>query len=78
MKTDFYRSATLEPQALGRKYRLETDPASRTDPMVYLPDMERIESDIMEKVLREVQGYDPTRYTAHDVERAFKKRALRN
>ena len=41
----------LSPSALEKKHRLETDPASRTNHMEYMDGMERINSDIMEKVM---------------------------
>lgn len=43
----------------------------RIDHMVYLPDMEIIESDIQEQVISRMNGYDYTRYTAVDVKRAL-------
>ena len=44
--------------------------------MEYLPDMEVIQSDIMEKVLTQTAAYDYTRYTAQDVVRALQKEWL--
>lgn len=65
------RNAHLSPEAQAKKSRLENDPSCRTDPMAYLPDMERIESDIREKVLSAMEAYDPARYTARDVTAAL-------
>ena len=67
----FVDSEFLSPQALERKHRLETDPSSRTDHMAYLPGMERIQSDVMDKVISQMNAYDPERYTARDVEAAL-------
>ena len=67
----FVDSEYLSPAALEKKHRLETDPASRTDHMAYLPGMERIQSDVMEKVLSQMEAYDPTQYTAREVEAAL-------
>ncbi len=64
-------SEFLSPQALERKHRLETDPSSRTDHMAYLPGMERIQSDVMDKVMAQMHAYDPESYTARDVEAAL-------
>ena len=64
-------AAGLSEAALAQKHRLETDPASRKDPMTYLPGMEVIESDIKDIVLRETASYDPSRYTAKDVQKAL-------
>ena len=64
-------SEFLSPQALERKHRLETDPSSRTDHMAYLPGMERIQSDVMDKVMAQMHAYDPEGYTARDVEAAL-------
>ena len=61
----------LSPSALEKKHRLETDPTSRTDHMKYMDGMERISSDIMDKVLSEMNSYDYTRYTAKDVRSAL-------
>ena len=67
----FVDSEFLSPQALERKHQLETDPASRADHMAYLPGMERIQSDVMDKVLVHMNDYDPERYTAREVEAAL-------
>ncbi len=67
----FVDSAHLSPKALARKHQLENDPASRKDHMAYLPGMERIQSDVMEKVLAQRQAYDPGAYTAQDVQAAL-------
>lgn len=67
----FVDSEFLSPQALERKHRLETDPASRADHMAYLPGMERIRSDVMDKVLLHMNAYQPERYTAREVESAL-------
>ena len=56
----FIDSGYLSPEALEKKHRLETDPASRKNHMEYLPGMEQIESDVCEKVLNQVNTYDYT------------------
>ena len=61
----------LSPSALEKKHRLETDPSSRTNHMEYMSGMEKISSDIMEKVLSEMNSYDYTKYTAKDVKSAL-------
>lgn len=43
----------------------------RIDHMKYLPDMEQIDSDIPDRVIAEMNGYDPTIYTENDVRRAL-------
>ena len=67
----FVDSEFLSPEALKRKHRLETDPSSRTDHMAYMPGMEQIQSDIMDKVMGQVNAYDPSLYTAKDVRAAL-------
>ncbi|MBO7393375.1 MAG: 2-iminoacetate synthase ThiH [Abditibacteriota bacterium] len=67
----FIDSDTLPPEALAKKHRLENDPSSRADIMTYLPGMEVIDSDIKDKVLAEMNAYDPAVYTSADVERAL-------
>lgn len=61
----------LSPAALEKKHRLETDPMSRTNHMEYMEGMERIQSDIMEKVLSEMNSCDFSRYTTKDVKAAL-------
>ncbi len=61
----------LSPAALEKKHRLETDPMSRTNHMEYMNEMEQIRSDIMNKVLSEMNSYDYSRYTAKDVRAAL-------
>ena len=47
----FIDSEFLSPQALAKKHRLETDPASRKSHLEYLSGMEVLHSEVMEKVL---------------------------
>lgn len=67
----FVDSDTLPPEALARKHRLEQDPSFRTDHMAYMPGMEVIESDVMDKVIAAMDSYDYDSYTAEDVRRAL-------
>ncbi|MBQ5430280.1 MAG: 2-iminoacetate synthase ThiH [Lachnospiraceae bacterium] len=67
----FIDSEYLSKEALEKKHRLETDPSSRKDHMEYLPDMEVIDSDVMEKVMTAMEEYDYSKYTAVDVRRAL-------
>ncbi len=61
----------LTPKALEKKHKLETDASSRTDHMKYMDGMEHINSDIMEKVLSEMESYDYSKYTTKDVKAAL-------
>ena len=67
----FVDSDKLSETALKKKHQLENDPTSRTDHMEYMEGMERIDSDIMEKVLNEMNDYDYSGYTAADVRAAL-------
>ena len=67
----FVDSGKLSPEALRRKHRLESDPSSRTDHMAYMEGMERIDSDIMDRVMTQMREYDSSRYTARDVQAAL-------
>jgi 2-iminoacetate synthase len=67
----FVDSAKLSPVALERKHRIETDPSARTDHMAYMEGMERIQSDVMDKVLSQMDSYDYDSYTDADVRRAL-------
>ena len=46
--------------------------SERIDHMTYLPGMEKIKSDVMDKVTAAMEAYDYDRYTAQDVRRALK------
>lgn len=61
----------LSPAALEKKHHLENEPASRSDHMEYMEGMEQINSDIMKKVLSEMDSYDYSEYTAKDVKTAL-------
>lgn len=67
----FIDSDVLSPAALEKKHRLETDPSSRTNHMEYMPGMEQIKSDVMDKVMSHVNTYDASAYTAADVRKAL-------
>ena len=67
----FVDSEHLSANALEKKHRLENDPSFRTNHMEYMDGMERIQSDVMEKVLEQVNSYDYSKYTAKDVKAAL-------
>lgn len=67
----FVDSEKLSPQALARKHQIEEDPSTRTNHMEYMEGMEQINSDVMEKVLRQMNYYDYDSYTESDVKRAL-------
>ena len=56
----FVDGSHLSPEALARKHRLENDPSARKSHMEYLPGMEQIQSDVCEKVMTQMHGYDPS------------------
>ena len=71
-ENDFYvDSDKLSEKALAKKHMLENDPSSRKSHMEYLEGMEQIKSDILEKVISEMDSYDYSKYTARDVKRAL-------
>ena len=61
----------LSPSALEKKHRLESCPESRTNHMEYMNGMEQIKSDIMDRVLYELNRYDYSKYTEKDVRAAL-------
>ena len=63
----FVDSEYLSEQALKKKHALENDPSTRTDHMKYMEGMEQIDSDIMDKVISQMEEYDYSKYTARDV-----------
>ena len=64
-------SEYLSAEALEIKHRLETDPSSRKSHMEYMPGMEQITSDVMEKVMSQMNSYVYEKYTAKDVKAAL-------
>jgi tyrosine lyase ThiH len=74
MENQFYvDSEYLSPEALAEKHRLETDPAFRKNYMEYLPWMEKINSNVCENVMAQVNSFDYYKYTAEDVRAALEK-----
>ncbi len=71
-----FDSDELSPAALERKHKLENDPSSRTDHMQYMEGQQIIKSDIRDRVMSEVESYEPERYTAQDVVRALDRQSL--
>lgn len=67
----FVDSNHLSPEALNKKHRLETDPSFRVSHMEYMEGMEKIESDVCEKVMAHMNSYDYNKYTAKDVKAAL-------
>lgn len=67
----FVDSEYLSAEALKKKHLLENDPTYRKNHMEYLPGMEKIESDICEKVITQMNGYCPEKYTEKDVRAAL-------
>lgn len=70
-KQYFIDDETLSPAALKRKHELETNHACRTNHMEYMPGMEQIKSDVMQKVMEHMKSYNPDDYTARDVRAAL-------
>ena len=72
MENQFYiDSASLSEAARKKKHQLETNPSCRTNPMEYMEGMEHISSNIMEKVLAQMEAYDYEKYSPEDVRAAL-------
>lgn len=69
-------SGKLSDSALRRKNELENDPSLRTDHMKYMEGQEQINSDILQKVLAQMDRFDPDSYTGADVVRALQKNSI--
>lgn len=67
----FIDSERLSESALKRKHELENNPSARTNHMEYMDGMEKISSDIFDRVISEMKDYDYNKYTAVDVSRAL-------
>lgn len=73
MENQFYvDSEFLSKEALKRKHSLENDPSCRTNHMEYMQGMEKINSDVCQKVLEQMNSYDYSKYTAKDVRQALR------
>ena len=64
-------SNNLPANVLNKKHQLENDPSTRIDHMKYLPDMEQINSDVLNKVIEQMNGYDYSIYTTKNVKSAL-------
>ena len=64
-------SEYLSESALKKKHELENNPASRCNHMEYLEGMEKLDSDICQKVMSQMKSYDYTQYTQQDVANAL-------
>ena len=67
----FVDADKLSEKALEKKHRLENDPSVRSNFMEYQDGMEQISSDVMEKVLSQMDAYDYSSYIEADVKRAL-------
>ncbi len=67
----FVDGSHLSSSALKKKHNLETNPSSRINHMEYMDEMEKIDSDIMNKVLTEMDSFDYSIYTEKDVKNAL-------
>lgn len=72
----FVDSARLSEKALEKKHHLENDKSARTNHMEYMEGMEQIQSDIMDKVISQMNNYDYNTYTETDVKRALQKESI--
>ena len=72
MENQFYiDDPSLSEAVRKKKHQLETDPSCRTNPMEYMEGMEHISSNIMEKVLAQIEAYDYEKYGPEDVRAAL-------
>ena len=69
----FVDSKKLSAEALEKKHRIENEPLARINHMEYMEGMEQIHSDIMGRVLTQMNDYDYDHYTADDVKRTLAK-----
>ena len=67
----FVDSSNYSEEVIAKKHKIEQNPSARKSHMEYLPDMEQIKSDVMDKVLTQMNAYDYSQYTVDDVRRAL-------
>ncbi len=74
----FVDSKFLPPKALERKHRLENDPSSGRSHMEYLDGMEKIDSDVCERVMAQMESLSilPISTAAKDVKAALEHEHL--
>ncbi len=69
----FVDSKFLSAETLEKKHKLETEPSSRSNHMEYMPGMEKIESNVCQSVMEEMNSFDYSKYTAEDVKAALRR-----
>ncbi|MDE6833063.1 MAG: 2-iminoacetate synthase ThiH [Ruminococcus sp.] len=67
----FIDSDKLSVSALKKKHELENNPAVRTNHMEYMDGMEKINSDIRDRIISAMNDYDYNIYTPEDVRKAL-------
>lgn len=67
----FIDSDKLSESALKKKHELENNPSVRTNHMEYMDGMEKISSDICNKIISAMNDYDYNIYTPEDVRKAL-------
>ncbi|MCM1472476.1 MAG: 2-iminoacetate synthase ThiH, partial [Muribaculaceae bacterium] len=67
----FIDSDKLSESALKKKHELENNPAVRTNHMDYMDGMEKINSNIFDKIISAINNYDYNIYTPEDVRKAL-------
>ena len=67
----FIDSDKLSESALRKKHELENNPSVRTNHMEYMDGMEKIDSDIRDRIISAMNDYDYNIYTPEDVRKAL-------
>ena len=67
----FIDSDKLSGSALKKKHELENNPSVRTNHMEYMDGMEKINSDIRDRIISAMNDYDYNIYTPEDVRKAL-------
>ena len=67
----FIDSDKLSESALRKKHELENNPSVRTNHMEYMDGMEKIDSDIRDRIISAMNDYDYNIYTPKDVRKAL-------
>lgn len=67
----FIDSDKLSESALRKKHELENNPSGRTNHMEYMDGMEKINSDICDKIISAMNAYNYNIYTPEDVRKAL-------
>ena len=68
---DEHKDEHVNESIISEEAKAFLEKENRSDHMKYMPDMEVLDSDLLDKVVHDMETYDYDRYTAQDVRNAL-------